>query len=69
MHDHNDPTFALLAAIQAVDANFHHSCAADHPDLVAAVLQSMAIRDLAHALRESSTTIDNGIHAIAHALP
>ena len=55
----------------AIDRSLGHAgiTAADHTDLVAAVLQSMAIRDLAHALRESSTTIDNGLHAIANALP
>jgi hypothetical protein len=69
MHDSSAPEFVLLGAIQAINANFHSGYAAEHPELVAAMVQAGAIRDLAEAVREGSGTIQSGLHAIANAIP
>jgi len=43
--------------------------ATEHPELVAAMVQSFAIRDLADAVRQAGTEIESGARAIANAIP
>ncbi len=69
MHDPSDPMFVVLGAIKAIDANFYAGYAAEHPDLVAAMVQASAIRNLAEAIRESGSAIHYGLDTIANALP
>lgn len=63
---YDDP---LLSAIEAIDANFRPGYAAEHPELVAAMVQSYAIRDLADAVRQTGAEIESGARAIANAIP
>jgi len=43
--------------------------ATEHPELVAAMVQSFAIRDLADAVRQAGAEIESGARAIANAIP
>jgi len=69
MHDPSAPEFVLLGAIQAIDANFRPGFAAEHPELVAAMVQASAIRSLAEAVQMAGGQVDNGLYAIANAMP
>lgn len=68
MNDASDPMFVILGAIQAIDANFHPGYAADHPDLVAAMVQASAIRQLAQAVETVGSQVEVSAHAIANAM-
>ena len=68
MNNSADPMFVVLGAIAAIDANFHQGYAAEHPELVAALVQASAIHDLASAVRETGATVESGAHSIANAI-
>jgi hypothetical protein len=61
MYDSNDPMFVVLRAIEATDKNFHPGYAAEHPELVAALVQAHALRDLADAVREAGFAITQAL--------
>lgn len=68
MNDPNDPMFVILGAIQAIDANFHSGYAAEHPELLAAMVQASAIRSLAEAVATVGSQVEVSAHAIANAM-
>jgi len=64
-----DPMFTVLGAIQAIDSNFHRGYAAEHPELVAAMIQADAIRHLAQSVCDAASTIESSLRDIANAMP
>lgn len=52
----------------AIDANFGDGYAKQHPELVAALEQSAAVRYLADHVRDSACSVESGLESVAAAL-
>ena len=59
----------LEGIVWAIDQALGHGAAAAAPELVAACIQRQAIHELSKAIHAAGGQIDNGLHAIANAIP
>lgn len=64
-----DLALQLDGIVWAIDQTLGKGAAVAAPQLVAACIQRQAIRDLSEAIHTAGDQIDNGLHAIANAIP
>lgn len=64
-----DFALQLEGIVWAIDQTLGKGASAAAPELVAACIQRQAIRELSEAIYTVAGQIDNGLHAIANAIP